>query len=283
MKNDLKEANRYPIWFYKTLKHLPNIRMLKLGIPFVILFFFLTQCFTACKTIKSSTEPILSSESTVPQDTTKLAEEISETTDDMNFDRDSIIVLLETDLGTMEILLFDNTPEHKQNFLELIQQNYYDDLLFHRVIQTFMIQGGDPDSRGADANAYLGEGGPDYTVKAEFHKDNLHFRGALAAARMSDMMNPQKRSSGSQFYIVQGRSVDDKTLDHIETYRKFEYTEEQRDLYKEIGGAPHLDLDYTVFGKVVNGFDVIDKIAEATCDSQNRPLEDIRMKIKVKP
>ncbi|MCH2043664.1 MAG: peptidylprolyl isomerase [Saprospiraceae bacterium] len=233
--------------------------------------------------MQSSTSPVASSDSVANGDSTKLAEENTKTGDVLNFDRDSVIVVLETDLGTMEILLFDNTPEHKRNFLELVQRQYYDDLLFHRVIGSFMIQGGDPNSKNANKDTYLGEGGPDYTIKAEFNTDNLHFKGALAAARMSDQTNPQKRSSGSQFYIVQGSKVDDKTLDHVETYRRFEYTEEQRKLYKINGGTPHLDLDYTVFGKVISGLEVIDKIAQVACNSRNRPLENIRMKITVKP
>lgn len=195
---------------------------------------------------------------------------------------DSNIIEMETTLGTFKIELFDNTPGHRDNFKKLVKQGFYDSLLFHRVIPQFMIQGGDPDSKDAKAGVQLGMGGPGYTIPAEFNKTdtslaNVHIKGMLAAARMGDQMNPQKASSGSQFYIVQGKAVDESMLNQIESYRKFKYSEEQRNLYKELGGTPHLDAEYTVFGKIVEGMDVVDKIAVAACDPANRPKEDIRI------
>jgi peptidyl-prolyl cis-trans isomerase B (cyclophilin B) len=138
-----------------------------------------------------------------------------------------------------------------------------------------MIQGGDPDSKGAPTGKMLGMGGPGYTVPAEFVETNLHLKGALAAARTGDQMNPTKASSGSQFYIVQGQSLSDGMLDQIETMKKFKYTPEQRALYKEKGGTPFLDRDYTVFGELVEGFDVLDKISAVARDRGDRPTEDV--------
>lgn len=195
---------------------------------------------------------------------------------------DSNIIEMVTTLGTIKIELFDNTPGHRDNFKKLVKQGFYDSLLFHRVIPEFMIQGGDPDSKEAKPGAQLGMGGPGYTIPAEFNKTdssiaNVHIKGMLAAARMGDQMNPQKASSGSQFYIVQGKKVEESMLNQIEAYRKFNYSEEQRNAYKELGGTPHLDAEYTVFGKIISGMDVIDKIAVVACDRGNRPTEDVRI------
>ena len=201
----------------------------------------------------------------------------------MQLEQDANIVLLETDFGTMEILLFDNTPKHKRNFTELVKKRYYDGSLFHRIISSFVIQGGESNSKATSADSYSGKENSEHTIAAEFNQENLHFKGAIAAARTSDMVNPQKRSSGSQFYIVQGRAVTDDTLDKIEKYRQFEYSQEQRSLYKLVGGTPHLDLDYTVFGKVISGLEVIDTIAAVSCNRHtNRPLEDVRMRLRLK-
>lgn len=185
------------------------------------------------------------------------------------------MVEMQTNMGTMKIKLYDNTPQHRDNFIKLVEQGFYDSVLFHRVIPSFMIQGGDPDSKGAAAGKMLGMGGPGYTVPAEFVDNNLHVKGALAAARMGDQMNPTKASSGSQFYIVQGQSLSDGMLDQMETMKKFKYTPEQRALYKEKGGAPFLDRDYTVFGELVEGFDVLDKIAAVARDRGDRPTQDV--------
>ena len=189
---------------------------------------------------------------------------------------------LQTDYGNMTILLYDSTPQHRDNFLKLVSENFYDDLLFHRVIQGFMIQGGDPDSRGARAGQRLGMGGPGYTIPAEFDVENIHLKGALSAARTGGPSNPQKRSSGSQFYIVQGNPQSDSELDMMEMRTGYKYPEKQREAYKEVGGTPFLDRDYTVFGIVTEGLDVIDKIAALKTQPGDRPVEDVKMKIVVK-
>jgi peptidyl-prolyl cis-trans isomerase B (cyclophilin B) len=185
------------------------------------------------------------------------------------------MVEMVTNMGTLKIKLYDNTPQHRDNFIKLVEQGFYDSVLFHRIIPSFMIQGGDPDSKGAPAGKMLGMGGPGYTVPAEFVDNNIHVKGALAAARMGDQMNPTKASSGSQFYIVQGQSLSDGMLDQIEGMKKFKYTPEQRALYKEKGGTPFLDRDYTVFGELVEGFDVLDKISAVARDRGDRPNEDV--------
>jgi peptidyl-prolyl cis-trans isomerase B (cyclophilin B) len=185
------------------------------------------------------------------------------------------MVEMVTNMGTLKIKLYDNTPQHRDNFIKLVEQGFYDSVLFHRIIPSFMIQGGDPDSKGAPAGKMLGMGGPGYTVPAEFVDNNIHVKGALAAARMGDQMNPTKASSGSQFYIVQGQSLSDGMLDQMEGMKKFKYTPEQRALYKEKGGTPFLDRDYTVFGELVEGFDVLDKIAVVARDRGDRPTQDV--------
>ncbi|MEM9931179.1 MAG: peptidylprolyl isomerase [Bacteroidota bacterium] len=188
------------------------------------------------------------------------------------------LVLIQTPEGEMIAEIFDSTPLHQDNFVKLIEQNFYDSLLFHRVIQGFMIQGGDPDSRGAPAGGMLGSGGPGYTIKAEFQDSLAHVKGALAAARTN---NPQKRSSGSQFYIVQGREVNAQTLNQREGRYDFRYPSHVRDRYLEVGGTPFLDQEYTVFGQVIEGLDVIDRIAEVPTNSGNRPDDDMWMIIKL--
>jgi cyclophilin family peptidyl-prolyl cis-trans isomerase len=189
-------------------------------------------------------------------------------------------IKLTTDSGVVILKLYDKTPLHKANFLNLVKQRYFDSLLFHRVIKNFMIQGGDPDSKYATAGVKLGDGGPAYTIAAEFDTSLFHKRGVIAAARESDDINPKKASSGSQFYIVQGKLFTDAGLDSVETYRlKRKIPVWQRKVYKTIGGTPHLDMNYTVFGEVESGMEVIDKIAASATDTNDRPLQDIRMKI----
>jgi peptidyl-prolyl cis-trans isomerase B (cyclophilin B) len=185
---------------------------------------------------------------------------------------------IETSQGVMMAELFAGTPQHRDNFVKLAEEGYFDDLLFHRVIGGFMIQGGDPNSRNAPAGQALGFGGPSYKIPAEFVDSLVHVKGMIAAARDG---NPQKASSGSQFYIVQGAPVSDQTLDQVEASKGFRYTSEQREAYKKLGGTPHLDRDYTVFGRIVEGLDVLDKIAAQPTDRSNRPLQDVKMKIKV--
>lgn len=187
------------------------------------------------------------------------------------------VVELETNYGAMTIKLYNETPKHRDNFIKLVEAGFYNGLLFHRVINQFMIQGGDPNSKNAKKNTFLGSGGPGYLVDAEFHPDLIHIKGALAAARTN---NPAKRSSGSQFYIVQGRPVTGIELNRIERRKGIKYTKEQRELYQKVGGTPHLDQEYTVFGQVVKGFEVIDKIARLKGNAQNRPMQDVTMKIR---
>jgi peptidyl-prolyl cis-trans isomerase B (cyclophilin B) len=191
--------------------------------------------------------------------------------------------LIETAFGNMTVELSNRTPQHRDNFIKLVEQQYYDDLLFHRVINAFMIQGGDPDSKNAPANQMLGQGGPGYTVPAEFAAGLIHAKGALAAARLGDQANPQRASSGSQFYLVQGQPVTEQLLQQMESRGNFQYTPAEKSQYLQAGfGTPFLDRQYTVFGYVVEGLDVIDKIAAVPTNPQgNRPLEDVRMKIRM--
>lgn len=200
------------------------------------------------------------------------------------------MVKIETTLGTIKVKLYDETPLHRDNFLKLVKDEFYEGVLFHRVIKDFMIQAGDPESKTADSTARLGAGGLGYTVPAEIDFPKFyHKRGALAAARQGDMVNPEKKSSSCQFYIVQGQTFTDAQLDQMEmrlTYQlrmkePFKYTEEQRTVYKTFGGTPHLDGQYTVFGEVVEGFDVLQKISEVKTSRGDRPVEDIRI-LKVK-
>ena len=195
-------------------------------------------------------------------------------------------VLMQTTMGDIVIRLSDSTPLHRDNFLKLVKVGFYDSLLFHRVIKYFMIQGGDPNSKRAEAGKPLGDGSLGYTVPAEFRKTLFHKKGALAAARMGDNINPAKESSGSQFYIAQGKIFTDAGLDSLETSRLNgrKIPAEQREVYKTIGGTPHLDQGYTVYGEVVKGLDVVDKIAAVQTSrgqDRDRPLQDVRI-IKTK-
>ncbi len=245
-----------------------------------------------------------------------------------------IKVIITTDFGVIKIKLYDETPLHRDNFVKLVKEHYFDSLLFHRVIQNFMIQGGDPDSKNAAPFTELGNGGPDYTIPAEFNSKLFHKRGVLAAARDGDLENPAQASSGSQFYIVQGKVYNDSLLNleakritkmkllntvvnrkenaalfkryltytkseqavfmadfealitkQVETElpqaKSFTFSEEQIKAYTTIGGTPHLDESYTVFGEVYEGFDVIDEIAKQNVDKNNRPLNNIRMKVSI--
>lgn len=188
---------------------------------------------------------------------------------------------IETKYGKIIIKLYNETPKHRDNFIKLVKQGYFDGTLFHRVINKFMIQGGDPDSKNAKFEQALGSGGPGYTVPAEFVSKYFHKKGALAAARLGDGGNPKKESSGSQFYIVQGKTYSIAELDNMETMMGKKFTPEQRLAYSTIGGTPHLDGSYTVFGEVIEGMDVIDKIANAKTAPGDRPIENISMTIKM--
>lgn len=196
-------------------------------------------------------------------------------------DRRRDIELVTTE-GTIVLRLSDSTPLHRDNFLRLVKAHYFDSVLFHRVIRNFMIQSGDPDSRRAVAGQPLGNGGPDYMIPAEFRASLFHRKGALAAAREGDDVNPEKKSSGSQFYIVQGRKFTDAGLDSLQTYRLKgrKIPDNQRAVYRTEGGTPHLDQNYTVFGEVVRGLDVVDKIAAVPTskgEDRDRPLQDVRI------
>ncbi len=191
------------------------------------------------------------------------------------------LVEIQTSFGNMLVKLYDETPQHKANFLKLSEEGFFNDLLFHRVIAGFMIQGGDPTSRNAAPGARLGSGGPGYQVPAEFNPYLIHKKGALSAARTGDAVNPDKMSSGSQFYIVQGQPVEEDQLKMFERRKGLEYSEEQKQTYVNDGGTPFLDMDYTVFGEVIDGMEVIDKISLVKTDATDRPAEDVKMKIIV--
>ena len=247
-------------------------------------------------------------------------------------DKQSTYVSIATDKGEIVVKLYNDTPAHRDNFIKLAEAGFYDDLLFHRVIKDFMIQGGDPESRNAAPDAGLGSGGPGYTIPAEIVPTHYHKKGALAAARQSDNVNPRKESSGSQFYIVTGNVFTEGQLaalarqmmqykeqqlfNALASERRSEimqmrrgkdqaglaalqeelvaqvkaqmpksaaefFTEEQRQAYTTVGGAPHLDGEYTVFGEVVEGFDVLDKIQAVATRAGDRPEKDIKMRVKV--
>ena len=239
-------------------------------------------------------------------------------------------VKIQTMLGDIIVRLYDETPIHRDNFVKLVKEGYYDGTLFHRVIKDFMIQGGDPDSKGAPAGKMLGVGGPDYTLEAEIKEGLFHKRGALAAARQGDEVNPERRSSGSQFYIVWGQVYNEGQLRQFAKQLKMQkvqavfnqlasahrdeimqmrrnrdraglqelqdklaseaekqaadyagLTEEQQRVYSTIGGTPHLDGQYTVFGEVEEGLDIVEMIQSSVTGRGDRPVADIEMRISV--
>lgn len=198
------------------------------------------------------------------------------------------MVVITTKYGDMTVRLYPETPLHKANFLKLVNESFYDSTLFHRVIKGFMIQGGDPNSKSAAPGAPLGTGGPGYTIPAEFNAQFIHKKGALSAARQGDAVNPNKESSGSQFYVVQGKPVATADLERMVSQKNRNssdvssvYSPAQIETYNTLGGTPHLDGDYTVFGEVVEGLEVIDAIANQPVDGRSRPLEDIVMSMKI--
>ncbi|PCI98247.1 MAG: peptidylprolyl isomerase [Flavobacteriales bacterium] len=190
-------------------------------------------------------------------------------------------ILISTSYGDMKMVLYNETPKHRDNFIKLVQKEFYNGTLFHRVIKDFMIQGGDPESKGAQPGQMLGSGGPGYTVPAEFNTKFIHKKGALSAARQGDNVNPKKESSGSQFYIVQGKKSTKMELTNISKRNGITYTGEQVAAYETIGGTPFLDMNYTVFGEIIEGMDVIDKIAAVVKGRGDRPKEDIKMTMKI--
>lgn len=188
------------------------------------------------------------------------------------------IVEVTTSMGKMKIKLYNETPKHRDNFIKLTSEGFYTDLLFHRIIKGFMVQGGDPKSKNAAPEAMLGSGDVGYTVPAEFHANLHHKKGALAAARNN---NPEKASSGCQFYIVQGKTYTDEELNGIEARMSLKYSEKQRNDYKTIGGTPQLDQAYTVFGEVIEGIEVLDKLAAVQTKPGDRPVEDLKFSVKL--
>lgn len=183
-------------------------------------------------------------------------------------------VVIETEYGNITLVLFDNTPKHRDNFLKLANDGFLDSTLFHRVIPQFMIQGGDPDSKKAAPGAPLGNGDVGYRIDAEINDTNFHQYGAVAAARDN---NPNKSSSGCQFYIVVGKKFTGEQLDGMSKQNGRNYTPAQREVYKTIGGTPHLDGNYTVFGQVTEGMDVVEKIVAEPRNNMDRPNKDMRM------
>lgn len=183
-------------------------------------------------------------------------------------------VIMHTDSGSINIELFDLTPKHRDNFVKLANSGFYDSLLFHRVIPQFMIQGGDPQSKNAPSGTMLGSGDVGYTIPAEFNDRYFHQKGALAAARDN---NPEKASSGCQFYIVTGKTFSKEELNAAELRSGRKFTKSQKKVYQTIGGAPHLDGNYTVYGQVTKGIEVAEKIQNAKRDGANRPNNDIRI------
>ena len=191
-------------------------------------------------------------------------------------------VKIVTTKGTIVVLLSDKTPKHRDNFIKLVKQGFYDSIIFHRVIKEFMIQAGDPDTKKTEAGKRYGNGGLNYKIPAEFDTSLFHKRGVLAAARNN---NPEKASSSCQFYIVQGKIFTDSSLNDVQLKRMEGRVipAHQREVYKNLGGAPHLDQNYTVFGELIKGMNVVDKIASAERDQYDRPKEDIRiLKMKLK-
>lgn len=183
-----------------------------------------------------------------------------------------VTILIETEYGNMTAVLYDDTPQHRDNFVKLVMQGWYNGSIFHRVINKFMIQGGGQEAKVND---------PGYTIPAEFVPAHFHKKGALAAARKGDQVNPKKASSGSQFYIVQGTVLNNQQLDIFEKQTGKKVSPERRKIYNTVGGTPHLDDDYTVFGEVIKGLEVIDKIAAVQTGPGDRPVKDVKMKITI--
>ena len=190
----------------------------------------------------------------------------------MSYAQNETMFIIHTEYGDITGMLYNETPGHRDNFIKLIKEGWFNGSTFHRVINGFMIQGGGKEDGTIDVG---------YTIPAEIVPGRIHKKGALAAARKGDAHNPEKRSSGSQFYLVQGKVYSDAELDALERRKNCEWTEEQRKAYKTLGGTPHLDFDYTVFGEVIEGIDVIDKIASVSTGYRDKPLKDVSMTMEI--
>jgi peptidyl-prolyl cis-trans isomerase B (cyclophilin B) len=191
-------------------------------------------------------------------------------------------VIIETDSGKIVLVLYDETPQHKENFIKLIKEGYYDGQLFHRLIKEFMIQGGDPNSKNASTGEMLGQGGPGYTIPAEISELYIHKKGSLGAARKGDKLNPSRASSGSQFYIVQGRVFTNQELEELVLQNIHKpFTANEILTYTTLGGSPHLDGGYTIFGEVTEGLPVLDRLMNTPVDAYDRPVTDIKFTIKI--
>lgn len=189
------------------------------------------------------------------------------------------LVQIDTDMGKIKVKLFNDTPQHRDNFIKNVKEKRYDGLLFHRVIKQFMVQGGDINSKDAPIEQHLGDGDPGYTIPAEIvYPKYFHKRGMLCAARTSDDENPERASSGTQFYIVTGKFYTEMELDKMEEKDNKTFTPEQREAYMLEGGAPNLDGTYTVFGEVIKGMKVVDKIQFVETNEDDRPLKNIKIK-----
>ncbi|MDR1746937.1 MAG: peptidylprolyl isomerase [Tannerella sp.] len=195
-----------------------------------------------------------------------------------------VVVRMDTDMGKITLKLYNETPQHRDNFIKNVTEGRYNGLLFHRVIRLFMIQAGDINSKDAPMDKKLGDGDLDYTIPAEIvYPKYFHKRGQLCAARTGDDVNPERASSATQFYIVTGKHYTERELSKMEREQNIKLTEEQRQAYMIDGGAPHLDGAYTVFGEVVKGMKVVDKIQMVQTDTNDRPLKNIKIKsIKIK-
>jgi len=190
----------------------------------------------------------------------------------MSYSQNETMFVIHTDYGDITGMLYNDTPGHRDNFIKLINDGWFNGSTFHRVIEDFMIQGGGKEGGTVDVG---------YTIPAEFVSEHFHKKGALAAARMGDGANPQKRSSGSQFYIVQGKIYNDQELANLEVRKNCQWTAEQKEVYKTLGGVAFLDYDYTVFGEVIEGLDVIDKIAAVQTTEGDKPVKDVAMTIEI--
>ncbi|MES2618150.1 MAG: peptidylprolyl isomerase [Bacteroidota bacterium] len=233
----------------------------------IALTFFLGACGSSTPKVEENQNQTLSA--TEPTTTTAEATPKTAAADKL--------YLIKTTAGDIKIKVFKECPLHQANFDKLVGEKYYDGVLFHRVIKEFMIQTGDPNSKKAEAGAQYGDGGPNYTIPAEIYPQFYHKKGALAAARQGDEVNPYKASSGSQFYIVHGKVLTQPDLDNIMMQSGMRFTADAMAAYKTIGGSPFLDGQYTVFGETISGLEVVDKIGTTKTLPGDRPVKDIKI------